>query len=271
MNGSSAPALTLACMLAFALPAWAQDEIAAEPSPAEEPAAVVVPAEEAAPAEAESTEAAPVEEAPTETAAAEEAPAEEAPAEEPADPLQVYFGADWVVTTVALSNTLASGTTNEFDSGMYRGRLGIRTLESVGLEAHFGVDNSDDEPGSVETKGYYGLFLVPTATVFEIAELAFPVGFAQSTFGAGSAEQDFRSIAYGVDAELPLRSFGDGLPDVRFTAGWMVYYQKSDARAYGANVGLRYDFTTAANPFAGLGSAIGGLWPFGGGEETPAE
>jgi hypothetical protein len=228
-------------------------------------------------AEDAAVDAAPVEELPLDAA---EAPAEEAPAEEvaeeateeaePAEPLALYAGLDMVRTTLSLS---APGSATEFDSGMYRARFGWRALEAVGLELHYGIDNSDSDAGSVETKDYIGAFVVPTATVFEVAELAFPVGYAMNSFGAAGVSQDFNSIAFGVDGELPLRTFGATLPDLRLTAGWMVYYQKSDARAYGANLGLRYDFSTGSNPFEGLGGRIAGLWPFGGDDaaEAPAE
>ena len=252
---------TLALALMLAAPAYAQEE-SVEVVPADEPAA-----EEAAPAEE-----APVEEAATEEAPAEEAPAEEASAE-PAEPLGLYFGIDYVITTLSLSTVVPAGT-SELDSGMYRGRVGVRALEAVGIELHYGVDNSDSEPGSAETESYYGLFVVPTATVFEVVELAFPVGYARSSFGQGGASNDFSSIAYGLDAELPFRSFAETMPDLRLTAGWMIYYQKSDARAYGANLGLRYDFQTTGglgNPFAGLGGKLAGLWPFGGDDEAAPE
>lgn len=235
---------TLAALL-LAVPAFAQDEAEVVPvdesAPAEEAPAGESPAAEGTPEAAAAEEAAASEEAPAEEVAAEETPSEEEGSSE-SSPLQLYVGADWVRTTLSLSTSGATGA-QDFDSGMYRARVGWRALEAVGIEAHFGTDNSDSEPGSVETEMYAGVFLVPTATVFEVAELAFPVGYAQSTFGAaGGPSEDFRSVAYGVDAELPLRTFGESLPDLRFTLGWMVYYQKSDARAYGGNAGLRYDF-----------------------------
>lgn len=247
----TAASCSVALALGVALPVAAQ----------EEPAAEVVPVDESSAEPAPAAEEAAAEEAPAEEVAAEES------SEEPSEPLALYVGADYVVTTLSLSNGAATG---DFDSGMYRGRLGVRALEAIGLEAHFGVDNSDDEPGSVETKSYYGVFVVPTATLYEVVELAFPVGYAQTSFGDGAADEDFASIAYGIDAELPLRSFGEGLPDLRLTAGGMVYYQKSDARVYGANAGLRYDFQTSAigNPLASLGGALARLWPFGSDAET---
>jgi hypothetical protein len=247
-RGISGPALGLLLAWGLALPVAAQDdEVQVVPAGEEygEPAVEEYAAEEV-PSDADPE------------AQAEE-PLEEVAAAEPAEPLALYVGADWVSST--LSRSSGGG---DFDSGMWRARVGMRALESVGVEAHIGVDNSDGGAGSVETDGYYGVFLVPTATVFETVELAFPVGYAQSTFGA----RDYRSVAYGLDAELPLRTFFEGLPDLRLTAGWMVYYQKTDARAYGANAGLRWDFQSAGNPFAGLGGRLAGLWPFGGGGDA---
>lgn len=188
-------------------------------------------------------------------------------------PLGVYVGADLVTSTLS-SSSLNGFAGNEFESGMYRLRAGVRALESVGLELHYGLDNGGDQFDEVATDNYYGLFVVPTATVLETVELAFPVGYAMtSATGASGASADLNSIAYGLDAELPLRTFGAGMPDLRLTAGWMVYYQKADARMYGANFGLRYDFGTegVGNPFSGIGRAIGSLWPFGDDEEAPAE
>lgn len=267
---TAAIGLALTFTLGLALPVHAQEEPEAEVVPVDESA----PEEQAPAGESPAGDAAESESA--EAPAAEEAPAEEVAAEdtssEPGEPLGLYVGADWVMTTLSISAS-GNGTPNELDSGMYRARVGWRALEAVGLEAQVGLDNSDDEPGSVETKSYYGVFVVPTATVFEVMELAFPVGYAQSTYGDNTSDRDFGSIAYGIDAELPLRTFAESLPDLRFTAGWMVYYQKSDARAYGANAGLRYDFQTSAigNPLAGIGGALKRLWPFGGGDAAAEE
>lgn len=238
--------------LVLAVPAFAQDE------PAE-----VVPVEEEEPAAEAPAEEAPAEAAPQESASADEAPAEE---EAPGEPWALYFGADYVNTTLSLSTPVNAPVT-EVDSRMIRLRVGKRVLEAVGLELHYGFDQADEAKGQVTTDSYYGAYLVPTATVFEALELAFPVGYGQSEFG--DSGEALGSIGYGVDAEFPLRALGD-LPDLRLTAGWMVYYQKSDARVYGANFGLRYDFTADGfgNPFSGLD-----LWPFGdeAAAEAPAE
>lgn len=227
----------------------------------------------AAPAYAQ--EAATPAEAPADEASGDE-PVETIPVEEPieedpvveTDPLPVYVGLDLVNTTLSVSS-LGGFQARDYDSGIYRLRLGARLLEQVSFEFHYGFDAGDEGPGEVSTQSYYGLFAVPAANLFDTVELAFPVGYAKSSVERPGASADLGSVAYGVNAELPFRTFGENFPDLRLTAGWMVYYQKNDARLYGANVGLRYDFTTAGfnfgNPFAGLN-----LWPFGGDEEEKA-
>jgi len=116
----------------------------------------------------------------------------------------------------------------------------MAVLDGIGLELHYGVDQADEAAGEVTTDAYAGVFVVPTAKVLEVLELAFPVGYARSEFN--DSGEALGSIAYGIDVEIPIKGIWSALPDVRLTGGWMVYYQKSDARVYGANVGLRYDF-----------------------------
>lgn len=227
----------------LAMPAFAQDPAPADQPPADQPA------DQAAPADSSSGQAAPTEQAPAEgeaAPAAESSGGESAPSEVPAGtskPWRLYAGGDYVASTLSSSNLGGFGT-NNFDSGIYRVRAGMRVLDAFGLEAHLGVKRGGDAVGEAETKSYYGLFAVPTATVLETIELAFPVGYAMTKVdGAGGASADLKSLAYGIDAELPLRLFAASLPDIRFTAGGMVYYQKTDARLYGYNAGLRYDFS----------------------------
>lgn len=169
-------------------------------------------------------------------------------APEPDQPLRTYVGADVVTSTLSFSGP-SGFAGDEFDSGMYRLRGGMRLFKMVGAELQVGLNNGGKDATDVETDQYYGLFLVPTATVLETLELAFPVGYAMSSVKhVTGASANLDSVGYGIDAELPLRLFGESLPDLRLTAGWMVYYQKSDARFYGANFGLRYDFSPAGSP-----------------------
>lgn len=183
-------------------------------------------AQDAAPAEAEVIETVPVNDASAEEAAAETA-----------EPLALYGGFDLVRGTYS-----ANG---EFDSDMYRGRIGRRWLEQVGVEAMIGRSSSERETDTARVDQYYGVFLVPMATVWDKVELGFPVGYAFSLVQRpGQAfGESLDSLAYGLDARLPLRLFRETLPDLRLTAGWMVYSQNSAGRLYGANLGLRYDFS----------------------------
>lgn len=276
--------------LTLATPAYAQEEPAAEDETYEEVPAEEAPAEEV-PAEEVPAEDASAEEVPAEDPVAEEATAdesiettpvgeesgeeldtvavdegEEAPAEE-TDPLRLYAGLDFARTTLSAS-TLNGFRTGEYDSGMYRLRIGTRLIDEISAELHYGFDQSGDGAGNAATENYVGLFVVPTASLFNYVELAFPLGYALTSVELeNGASDDLGSIAYGVNAELPLKNFGEDLPDFRFGLGWMVYYQKTDARLYGANLGFRYDFDLGDyeiwNPFAGLD-----LWPFGDDEDA---
>jgi hypothetical protein len=257
-------AWSLLLVLALAVPAYAQEEPVDEEAPAE-----------AAPDGAsgsESIETEPVTEAtgePVETIPVEE-PSEEEPLE--TDALPIYAGIDFAKTTLSASS-LSGFPTGEYDSGIYRLRAGARLLDQVSLELHYGFDAGDEGPGEASTNSYYGLFAVPSANLFDLFELAFPIGYAMTSVERPGASEDLGSIAYGLNAELPLRTFGQDLPDVRFGLGWMVYYQKSDARLYGANLGLRYGFTTAGFGLGGIGEWFSGLdlWPFGDDEEAAPE
>jgi len=215
----------------------------------------------------------PVEEAPAEEAAAEEAPAEEAPAEEaaaeeaPADegePMPIYLGVDQAMTTLSVSS-LSGFDEQDYDSGQYRLKVGAVPIESIAVEFQVGFDNGGDAPDEVSTASYYGLYLVPHTTIIGGLELAFPVGYAKSSVERPGASSDLDSLAYGIDAQFPLRVFGESMPNLRVGGGGMVYYQRGDARLYGFSFGLRYDFAGGL----GIGSFLSNLWPFGDDEEIP--
>lgn len=283
--------------LLAAAPLMAQDEEMADDAAAEEAApadegvlADDVTAGDEGSVEEEAVEEIVEEEAPVEEAA-EEAPAEEAVeetevAEEGEAPdLKLYVGLDGVNNTVSISGDSAGTGGADLDSKMYKLRIGTRLFEAVGTELQVGFDNSDTKGGELETESFYGLFIVPTATLFETVELAFPVGFASTKIkGLESVAKSTDGAAYGVDLQLPMRLFGDSFPDIRLSTGYMVYMHREEVRVYGANFGLRYDFGIAGmdfgNPFAGAGGWFSGvgdwfggldLWPFGDDEEEAAE
>ena len=209
----------LALILILASPAQAQEEAPVEEIPAEQTAA-----------EPEAVDTVPVD-------VAEEEPAET----EPSQPWRLYAGADQVNSNLSVSG-LPSAAQSRFDSAMYRLRAGTRLSDNIGFEFHYGIDQ-DADPGEVTTDSYYGLFMNASTSLFDTLGVAFPVGYAKTSVSGGGASTGLDSIAFGLEAELPLKTFGEALPDLRLTLGWMTYYQKSDARLYGANLGLRYDFT----------------------------
>lgn len=168
---------------------------------------------------------------------------------------QFYVGADLQNSKLSISDSNSySGLNNSsYDSKFWDVRLGYRLFKAIGVEAHYGIPDQDaDSPGRYKERHYYAAFAVPTANVFDLFEIAFPLGYTNSgvtvngtTANAGAplvVEKHLNSIAYGANLEIPVRVFWRALPDFRLTGGGMVYYQRSDAREYGFHFGLRYDF-----------------------------
>lgn len=166
-----------------------------------------------------------------------------------------YVGADLQNPQLSISNSASYNNlqATSYDSKFWDLRVGYRLFKAIGVEVHYGIqDKGDDELGDFKVRNYYGIFAVPTANVFNLFELAFPIGYTNSgvtingTTADGTSnelvQKHLNSIAYGARAELPIRVFWGSLPNIRLTGGGMVYYQRSDAREYGFNFGLRYDF-----------------------------
>lgn len=218
----------LLLMLILAIPAYAQ-ETPPDETVTDDPVVETEPAEPVA-EQAEAVDTVPVD-------VAEEEPAET----EPSKPWRLYAGVDQVNSLLSVSG-LPSGSPSRFDSGIYRLRAGTRLSDNIGFEFHYGIEQ-DAEPGEITTDNYYGLYLAASTSLYDTLGLSFPVGYARSSFSGGGASTDLDSVAFGLEAELPLKTFGETLPDLRLVLGWMTYYQKRDARLYGANLGLRYDFT----------------------------
>jgi hypothetical protein len=165
-----------------------------------------------------------------------------------------YVGADLQNTKLSVSdsNSFNGLSSTSYDSKFWDVRLGYRLFKSIGIEAHYGIPDEDAKnPGRYKTRKYYGIFAVPTANVFDLFEIAFPLGYTNSgvtvngSTDAGApvvVEKHLNSLAYGANLEVPVRVFWRALPDFRLTGGGMVYYQRSDAREYGFHFGVRYDF-----------------------------
>jgi hypothetical protein len=248
----AAPAEAAADTSAEAAPADASAEAApADAAAAEAPAADA--SAEAAPADAAATdlsaEAAPAEEAPVE-AAAEEAPAEEAPAEETAsedsgEPFHFYLGVDKAEVTLALSDEALETAfgSDELESSLFRIRAGMRLLEAVGLELQYGVaDDKDDEAKKFEVGEYYGIFVVPTGSLFELIEISVPIGYSSMKAEKGGASETFDGVSYGVNLEVPITLNSEWFPDIRIGGGGLVYRADRDSRVYGYHFGVRLDF-----------------------------
>jgi len=165
-----------------------------------------------------------------------------------------YVGADLQNTKLSVSDSGSFGGLNNtsYDSKFWDLRAGYKLFKVIGIEAHYGIPDQNDETlNRYKKRNYYGIFAVPTANVFDLFELGFPIGYTNSSItvngdtSAGAqttVEKHLNSIAYGANLEIPVRVFWHALPDFRLTGGGMVYYQRSDAREYGYHFGLRYDF-----------------------------
>lgn len=207
-------------------------------------------AEEAPPVEAPVEEPPPVEAPPVEEPVAVEAPPEEAPveevaSEEPGEPFQFYVGVDKAEVDFSLSDDAleAEFGGDSFDSSMYRIRAGMRILEAVALEAHYGIaDDKDDEPGKLEIAEYYGLFVVPTGNLFDLFEIAVPIGYSSMKGERGNASHTFDGVSYGLNIEVPITLGSAWLPDLRLGGGGQVYRASNDSRVYGYHFGVRFDF-----------------------------
>lgn len=176
-------------------------------------------------------------EAPMEEAAIEE-PVAEAPAR---DPIRLYVGADIVSTTLSISGP-TSPTSRELDSDMIRLNGGWRLAEGMALEMQLGFGQGGDAPDEAKTDGYVGLYLVPSATLFELVDLTFPVGYSRINYNTTGGTVTGSGLGYGFGIELPLERLAAEAAGVRLGIGFQVYSQDSENRSYGANIGIRYEF-----------------------------
>lgn len=238
---------------AAAAEAAPSDAVPADASAESAPVDAAAPADasaELAPADA-GMEAAPVEEAAVaeapveESAPVEEAPAEEAASEDSGEPFQFYIAADKAELTLSLSDddleTQFGG--DEFESSMYRIRAGMRLLEAVGIELHYGISDDDgSEAGKFEVGQYYGIFVVPTGSLFDLVEISVPIGYSSTDAERGNASETFDGVSYGLNIEVPITLGSDWFPDLRIGGGGLVYRADQDSRMYGYHFGVRLDF-----------------------------
>lgn len=179
--------------------------------------------------------------------------AEETPAEE-ANPWIFYVGASYGSAKLSISN-LSGLEQTDTTTIMYQGRVGMRITNGIGLEAHYGQGQDDDNPYQAKVNRSYGIYIVPTGTLLDMVEFAFPLGFAWTkvsgySVGQGSGappagtkvSQSLDGVSYGMNVEFPFKLLMESIPDIRLTGGGMVYQQNNSARTYGWHAGLRFDF-----------------------------
>lgn len=160
--------------------------------------------------------------------------------------LNLYVGLEYDQTTVDLDDDqteAAFGGGNRFDADFYKLRLGARLFESVGLELHAGFPASDASNDELEVKQFYGLYLVPTGVLMEMIEVSARLGYAFVELENDQGSEDADGASFGLGAELPLRAFGESLPNLRIGVGATVYQEQRSGRMYGFHGGIRYDFS----------------------------
>jgi hypothetical protein len=245
-------AMGWAVLAAFlALPVMAQDEAA----PVEE-----APAEEAPPAADDSSSAGSEDSSaaaePTDGESASDAGASEDTSTLSTDDTAVsedsggggrvfYVGLDYDMTKIDINDkgTRDALGRRRFESNFYKLRLGTRLFEGVGLELHAGFPDNDASARKLETKQFYALYLVPTGVLFDLVEVSARVGYAYTELESELGKDDADGASFGLAVELPLRHFGEGMPNLRIGAGGTVYQEERDGRVFGWHGGIRYDFT----------------------------
>lgn len=156
-------------------------------------------------------------------------------------PLYVSLDSAWTHVSLSRGRFKDAFGGDEFDSSLYRLRLGARVAKMVGLEAHYGIDGSGNSgSGDVSTDQYYGFYLVPTGVLFDLLEISAPVGYAHASLERGAAGIDMGGASFGINAELPVWTEGDFA--LRLTSGGEVYRASNSARMWGYHAGLRVDF-----------------------------
>lgn len=156
-------------------------------------------------------------------------------------PLYVSLDSAWTRVSLSRGSFKDAFGGDEFDSSLYRLRLGARVAKMIGLEVHYGIDGPGNSgAGDVSTDQYYGVYLVPTGVLFDLVEIAAPVGYAHSRIERGTAAIDMGGASFGINAELPVLTRGDFA--LRLTSGGEVYRASNSARMWGYHAGLRVDF-----------------------------
>lgn len=160
--------------------------------------------------------------------------------------LKLYVGLEYDQTTIDINDdaTEAALGRHRFDSDFFKLRLGWRVFDGVGVEFHAGFPANKSSSDELETKQFYGLYLVPTGVFLNTVEVSARLGYAYTQLKAdGGGKEDQDGASFGLAFELPLRAFGEGMPNLRVGAGGTVYQEEREGRIFGWHGGIRYDFT----------------------------
>lgn len=242
--------------VALSLPAYAQEEIPAETAAAEEaaPAADESAAADSGTAADDSASAGESgSDSTSDSASSEDSSGAEDTASDDSSGdgegggrgLNLYVGLEFDQAKVDLDDrdTSTSLGRSRFDTDFYKIRLGARVFEGVGIEFHAGVPSSNASDRKLEMKQFYGLYLVPTGVIMETVEVSARLGYAYVKLDSEQGSDDADGASFGLALEVPLRRFGENLPNVRIGGGGTVYQEQREGRIYGYHFGLRYDFS----------------------------
>lgn len=156
-----------------------------------------------------------------------------------------YVGLEYDMTKIDIDDggTREALGRRRFESNFYKLRLGARIFEGVGLEVQAGFPDNDASSRKLETKQFYAIYLVPTGVLFDMVEVSARVGYAYTELESQVGKDDADGASFGLAVELPLRHFGESMPNLRLGLGGTVYQEDREGRVYGWHGGIRYDFT----------------------------
>jgi hypothetical protein len=158
---------------------------------------------------------------------------------------ELYVAADHVWTKASFSKPglIQAFGGDEFDSSMVRLRAGMRLLESIGLEAQFGIGrDSVDSLAADEYRNdlFYGVYFVPTGVLLDLFEVSAPIGYARTKLERPNASETLGGFSFGFNVDVPLYT-GETL-ELRLGGGGTMFRAQNSARIHGYHAGLRIDF-----------------------------
>lgn len=158
----------------------------------------------------------------------------------------IYAGVDYAFLRTDLSKDKLENALggDQFDSDFYLLRFGTRVFPQIGVEAQVGIKNENgNSTDKVETNQLFGLYVVPTGNLFKFLEVSAPIGYSHLKVKNDNGSVKFDAVTFGLNFEVPVYVNPDSrLPDIRLSGGGTVYFAQREARTYGYQAGLRFDF-----------------------------